>query len=605
VDADPQVSGTPRSTAARLIDRAAKDTPDFRMLRILTTGLPIVFIVAMEVVRQLAVDQDSRGRVLGVTLVLVAAVGIVLFSTFVLRLVDRTQRQLTRRNRELAAANAVSSAVRGTLDLDELLDAALDSVLTASGAVEASIVTSQRDTRWPSDRRTIKRRTSTDGITTVTEGGDAIEVPLTTGATTLGTLRLRFGPRVDPRDALPHQTLETIGQQLAGAIQTAELLADLNRGMREGHAFYDVLLQISNQNALPDTLAAVMSHARELLGADEAVLTLNAATARSLQGDGEMSRATTLGDGSMCITPDPEHLHDAHENALVCPVRSLPQVKHSVTVPVRGPEGTFGDVWLARHEEPAFDDGDRRFLATLAELASIAIANAQLFEQLRNTATIAERGRIAREMHDGMAQVLGVTHLRLRALEAQPAVRAQADVHDELADLADLCREAYSDVRESILGLRESSRVDRALMESLRAYLETYQRQSGIPTALDAEGAEDIVLPPRYQVQILRVVQEALTNVRKHSGASKVVVRVRDDLVLTTFVIEDDGHGFDVATQPFTRDGFGLHSMRERMELLGGTLTIDSEPGRGTRVVAAVPSPSQSRPTSEAAHAAG
>jgi two-component system nitrate/nitrite sensor histidine kinase NarX len=268
----------------------------------------------------------------------------------------------------------------------------------------------------------------------------------------------------------------------------------------------------------------------------------------------------------------------------------MPQVKHSVTVPVRGPEGSFGDVWLARHEDPPFDDGDRRFLATLAELGSIAIANAQLFEQLRNTATIAERGRIAREMHDGMAQVLGVTHLRLRALEAQPTVRDITDVHDEVADLADLCREAYSDVRESILGLRESSRVDRALMESLRSYLETYQRQSGIPTSLDAEGAEDIVLPSRYQVQILRVVQEALTNVRKHSGAGSAVVRIANGSEWVTFSIEDDGRGFDLGGTLLDRDsGFGLHTMRERMELIGGTLSIDSAPGRGTRVIARVP----------------
>ncbi|HSN11140.1 MAG TPA: ATP-binding protein, partial [Propionibacteriaceae bacterium] len=135
--------------------------------------------------------------------------------------------------------------------------------------------------------------------------------------------------------------------------------------------------------------------------------------------------------------------------------------------------------------------------------------------------------------------------------------------------------------------------------------LEKYERQSGIPTVLDADGAEDIVLPARYQVQILRVVQEALTNVRKHSGARSAVVRVRDDGVLTTFTVEDDGHGFDVAAVPFTRDGFGLHSMRERMELLGGTLTIDSEPGHGTRVTAAVPSQSPTRPTTEAVHVAG
>jgi two-component system nitrate/nitrite sensor histidine kinase NarX len=586
------------------MDRASKDTPDFTMLRWLTIVLPVLFIAAMEVVRQIAVDQDTRARGLGLVLVAVAVIGIIMFSTFVLRLVDRTQRQLRRRNRELAASNAVSSAVRGTLDLDEMLDAALDSVLSASGAVEASILTTKRDSRWPSERETIRHRTSLDRLTT-TSGGDTIEVPLTTGATTLGTMRLRFGPRIDPRDALAHQTLETIGQQLAGAIQAAQLLEDLKRGMREGHAFYDTLLQVSNQNPLPDTLAAVMHHARSLLASDEAVLTLNGTTARSLQSDGELAGATPLGDGSLCITPDPDHMRDAHGSSLVCPIRSSTRVSHAITVGVRGSEGVFGDMWLGRHGDPEFSEGDRQFLATLAELASIAIVNAQLFEQLRQSATIAERERIAREMHDGMAQVLGVTHLRLRALEAQPGVREMTEVHDEIADLADLSSEAYSDVRESILGLRESSRVDRALMESLRAYLEKYQRQSGIPSTLDNEGAEDVELPSRYQVQILRVVQEALTNVRKHSGATKAVVRVRDDLILTTFVIEDDGHGFDVTSQPFTRDGFGLHSMRERMELLGGTLTIDSEPGRGTRVVAAVPSPTQNRPTTEAVHAAG
>jgi signal transduction histidine kinase len=105
-------------------------------------------------------------------------------------------------------------------------------------------------------------------------------------------------------------------------------------------------------------------------------------------------------------------------------------------------------------------------------------------------------------------------------------------------------------------------------------------------------------------VQLLRVVQEALTNVRKHSGASKAIVRVRDDGVLAMIVIEDDGHGFDVATTPYTRDGFGLHSMRERLDLLGGTLTIDSEPGRGTRVVATVPSVTPVRHTTETLHGA-
>ena len=602
MDATSASDSTRPSVAVRLLDRNSRDASDFTMLRVVTILLPILFIIGLELVRQVAFDETPRERALGLTLLVVAAVGVVLFSTMVLRIIGRTQRQLARRNRELAAANAVSVAVRGADDLDELLDAALDSVLNTSGAVEASIIRFRRDSSRPGERETMRRRTRLDDDRDL--DGESVEIPLTTGATTLGAMRLRFAPDVDPSDVLATETLETIGQQLAGAIQNAEFLSGLQRGMQEGHAFYDVLLQISNQNPLPDSLAAIVTHCRTMLHSDESAVTLNAATARSLQADGPFVGAAALGDGSVCISPDPEHVLDAHSGTLLCPVRSSARVRQTISIAIRGADATFGDVWLGRHGDVVYSEADRRFLGAMSELASIAIANARLFEQLRQGATVAERERIAREMHDGMAQVLGVTHLRLRALESAAAIQDLPEVHDEVTDLADLCIDAYRDVRESILGLRESSRVDRSLLESLHAYVEKYQRQSGIPTTLETEVDDDFTLPQRYCVQLLRVVQEALTNVRKHSGASKAVVRVSDDGVLAMIVIEDDGHGFDVSTTPYTRDGFGLHSMRERLDLLGGTLTIDSEPGRGTRVVATVPSATPVRHVTETPHGA-
>ena len=601
MDATPSNERAHDSATVRFLDRSARDSSDFTMLRVITILLPIIFIVGLEAVRQVAFDETPRERALGGTLLLVAAIGVVLFSTMVLRIIGRTQRQLHRRNRELAAANAVSVAVRGAYDLDTLLDAALDSVLAASGAVEASIITFRRDTGRPGERQTIRRRTTESDERE--HDGESLEIPLTTGATTLGSLRLRFAADVEASEVLATETLETIGQQLAGAIQTAELLEGLHRGMAEGHAFYDVLLQISNQNPLPDTLAAIIQHLRSLLRADEAALTINSATARSLQSEGEITGAAALGDGSLCVSSDDAHFEAAHDHAVLCPVRSLPRIVQSASLPVRGAEATFGDLWLGRHEDEVFNDADRRFMGAMAEVASIAITNARLFEQLRQSATVAERERIAREMHDGMAQVLGVTHLRLRALESVATVRALPDVHEEVSDLADLCSEAYRDVRESILGLRESSRVDRALLESLRVYIEKYERQSGITTLLDTDVDEYFMLPPRYQVQLLRVVQESLTNVRKHAQATQAVVRVHDDGLLTTFVIEDNGTGFDMSQMPSSRDGFGLHSMRERLDLLGGTLTIDSTPGSGTRVIATVPSAPQAHHAPQTHHA--
>ncbi len=171
----------------------------------------------------------------------------------------------------------------------------------------------------------------------------------------------------------------------------------------------------------------------------------------------------------------------------------------------------------------------------------------------------------------------------------RPEVGGSPRVAKELEDLAELTEEAYRDVREAILGLRESSRVDRGLVESLRAYLEKYSHQSGVKATLESTLGGEPALQPRTEVQVIRVIQEALTNVRKHSGAGSAVVRLseRDDAV--RIVVEDDGRGFDLTGTLFGRDGYGLHTMRERMELIGGTLTIDSTPGSGTRVIATIP----------------
>jgi len=234
---------------------------------------------------------------------------------------------------------------------------------------------------------------------------------------------------------------------------------------------------------------------------------------------------------------------------------------------------------------------------TLSGLAAVAITSAQMRESGRQRAVLAERERIAREMHDSLAQVLGVTHLRLRALDSRQEVRASREIAAELAELADICEEAYQDVREAILGLRESSRTERGLLDNLRAYLDKYSHQCEIETSLDSDLDHGLALSPRCEVQVIRVIQEALTNVRKHSGANSAIVRITESDSTTTFVVEDDGHGFDMGGSSFgERDGFGVFTMRERMGLLNGSLTIDSEPGRGTRVIASVPERSHPRP---------
>ncbi|MGO4956960.1 sensor histidine kinase [Luteococcus sp. Sow4_B9] len=206
----------------------------------------------------------------------------------------------------------------------------------------------------------------------------------------------------------------------------------------------------------------------------------------------------------------------------------------------------------------------------------------------RHSAVLEERDRIAREMHDSLAQVLSVAHLKLRTIQARPELAEHDRVRDELGDLADLCRESCRDVRESILGLRESGREGGDFVEGLEHYLTRWSRSSGIPARLEVVEPLQSELSPAHEVQLSRVVQEALTNVRKHSGASEAVVKVHGNAEGTVLAVVDDGIGFD-ATTSGDAERYGLHTMRERVEQLGGTFRIQSARGGGTRVEAHLP----------------
>ena len=209
------------------------------------------------------------------------------------RFIDRAQRQVVRQNRELAATNAVSSAVQGEVGVARLVDVALESLLTTSGATEVSVTIFSIEDPSPDGSGVTRRLAAPESAALIPEdpgGGEApiIEFPLSTGTVTVGRMQLRLPVGAGAADRLASGTLQNIGHQLASAIQLAQLVADLNRRKYEGHAFYDVLLQISNQNPPPDILSAVVAHARHLLGSDEAVLSLDEDASRSVRYAGAL-----------------------------------------------------------------------------------------------------------------------------------------------------------------------------------------------------------------------------------------------------------------------------------------------------------------------------
>jgi signal transduction histidine kinase len=569
---------------------------ELRRLKVMSVVLPVVFVVALELVQVTIAGKGLPSDGYHLFFVLITVLSIAAFGRIMFRFIDRAQQQVLRQNRELAATNAASNAMRGELSVDRIIDLTLESVLSSTGATEVTVTVfppegPMLDSESETYRQRAESASTSPGPPEVRNAGTRlIEIPLATTTKVVGQMRLYLPAAAKESEGLGSDTLHNIGHKLACAIQLAQTVADLERRNKEGHAFHDVLLQISNQSPPAEILGSVVRHARDLLDSKDAVLCLSEDASRSLRLEG-----TRVSDNGP-VTSEPHLVQDVHASHPVCPTRSTSELTVALTVPLRSPTGTLGDLWVARRSDVPFSARDHDFLGALCGLASIALTSAQARESERQAAILAERERIAREMHDSLAQVLGVTHLRLRALDSHVEVTDNSEVAVELAELADICEEAYSDVREAILGLRESSRTGRGLLDSLRAFLAKYSQQCGIETSCVSELDHDLALSPRSEVQLIRVIQEALTNVRKHSGAKRATVRISESDSTTTLVVEDDGDGFDQGDSPFDRDGFGLFTMRERMELLNGSLTIESSPGHGTRVIAVVPELSHPKP---------
>jgi signal transduction histidine kinase len=589
-DPEPFVVPPPRS---RLVDR-----------RMWALGilLPVGFAIGLELVRwqleQQGVWSPGVFEIWHIAGLAVVVVGIVLFAVFMFRLIDQTDRQVVRQNRDLTAANAVAGAIQGQATVQAIIDSALTALLRTSGARQARI--RFLESAGLADKDTQARTLTLSGAR-VDTGSPSLEVPLAHGSGVVGRLALWYPAGADAADHIGGAALSSLTTQIASAIQLAGAVGDLERRKVEGHAFYDILLRISNQEPTTPVLEAVVRHAAALVGADAAVVTVSPETTRTIRFESGTHAPVQRPDGATVVSYGlPAASSQGDDGGPAAPATVDDRAwAHTASRDVTGGAGHLGELWVARAGGSEFTDRDRGFLGTLASLVGIALSGAQMREGARQRAVLSERTRIAREMHDSLAQVLGAVHLRLRALETGVGTLADDAVVAEVEALADVCAEAYRDVRETILGLRDANRhADRSLEDNLRSYLEGYSNQSGIVARLDNELGHEVALSPRAEVHVIRIVQEALTNVRKHAGARSVVVSIRGDETSTCFVVADDGVGFDADETARSQDGYGLFTMRDRAALLGGTVQVHSAPGGGTTVMATVPErPHPSFPT--------
>ncbi|WP_284617862.1 type IV pili methyl-accepting chemotaxis transducer N-terminal domain-containing protein [Aquabacterium humicola] len=260
-----------------------------------------------------------------------------------------------------------------------------------------------------------------------------------------------------------------------------------------------------------------------------------------------------------------------------------------LSVPVRLHARVLGEIDLLFREPRAFAGEERSLYDTLASHLAARIEALRAAELQREAAVAGERSLLAQELHDSIAQSLAFLKIQVALLKKGWRQNDAATVERSLGELESGVQESYADVRELLLHFRTRTRSE-DIVSALRQTLSKFELQAHVPAQLHSVG-HGVPLPADVQIQVLHIVQEALSNVRKHAHASAVSVHVQQAPVWR-FEVRDDGCGFDAdALRPATHVGLAI--MRERAERIGATLQWRSGTG-GTCVVLTLPAPATS-----------
>jgi signal transduction histidine kinase len=360
-------------------------------------------------------------------------------------------------------------------------------------------------------------------------------------------------------------------------------------------AVSDAVLAVAAELSVDDVLQQLVDSARELAGARYAALGLP-------DGDGGFRRFLTSGMsdelvaslgplprqhgvlGAMLETRSSYRTADIHDHPRFRGwwPRGHPDMHSFLGVPIVAPDGVIGAFYLTEKlDAPDFGDAEQELIELLAAHAAIAITNARLYEQARELSIVAERNRLALDLHDAVSQKLFGLVLSAEAagtlLERDPAA-----ARDQVAKLEGLAQEALDELRALVFELRPPDLEKDGLAGALRKHVDLLGRLEPGPVELVVDG--ELPADLARDREILRIAQEALQNALRHADAGHIVVRLSAKDGAIVLEVEDDGVGFDSRGADTRSRRLGLTSMGERARRIGGTLEISSTPGSGTTV---------------------
>jgi signal transduction histidine kinase len=232
-----------------------------------------------------------------------------------------------------------------------------------------------------------------------------------------------------------------------------------------------------------------------------------------------------------------------------------------------------------------------RFLLDVLSQVGPAVYNVYLLHRLRRRAGAAERARFARELHDGAVQSLIAVEMQVDVLKRQAETRPEV-VSGELGRIQGLLREEVLKLRELMQQMKSIDVDSRRFLRVVTDTVERFERETGI-SARFVTDIDKLEMPDKVCRELLRIVQEGLVNVRKHSRARHALVRLGSNATMWSLTMEDDGRGFNFAgrlsQEELDQMGKGPMIIKERVRLIAGALTVESNPGTGTRLEVKVP----------------
>lgn len=377
---------------------------------------------------------------------------------------------------------------------------------------------------------------------------------------------------------------------------------DLRRLNHELSVLNEIARQLNRSVNLGEALAFTLAQVAELLGLRTGWIWLMnedssepyLAAAQNLPP--ALSEDPRRMDGSgYCYCLDTYRRGDlegaANVNVLTCSrldglVDGTDGLRYHASIPLYAGEKKLGVMNVASPGWRSLSPEDLQLLYTVGDLLSIAVERARLFAESTRLGAVEERNRLAREIHDTLAQGLTATALQLESADVLLDAGGSDRAHGPLRRALSLTRSNLEEARRSVLDLRAAPLEGRPLSEALRALVDRWEAQTGISARYRAVNGSR-PLPPSVEAALYRICQEALTNVARHAQARRVTVRLIAAPEQVRLDVEDDGRGFDTSRVP--KDRHGLVGMRERAEVLGGALEVYSEKGAGTRIEATVP----------------